>query len=126
MGKKFANLTLADLPALAVRIGELKYEEGLDQAEAMDAIQDHVLAIDSLMEDWDFTTKVFLALQKQFDELEETEIRLGWKSDLRRDDFIRLLTQLDQLTPEGEKARAHFGTMSALADQARLYVIVPD
>lgn len=81
-----------------------------------------VAALDERVGEWEFTTELLMVFQGQFDELEKAELEQGWRGDLTRDAFLRMLENLDKLTPEGDVARKHFGTMSKLAEQARNYV----
>jgi len=78
-----------------------------------------VKALDERVGEWEFTTELLMVFQGQLDELERVELEQGWRGDLTRDGFLRMLENLDKLTPEGDVARKHFGTMSKLAEQAR-------
>lgn len=120
---KFGDLTLDDLPEIAQRLGEMKYEIG-DNRVFHAAVLKFVSTVDKAMADWEFTAKLFLRLQALFDMLEEIEAEQYGHQTTQG--FLRLLTRLDDLGPEGETARVHFSKFSSIAEMARRFVITED
>ena len=120
---KFDDLTLEDLPLIADRLGELKYELG-DNRVFHAVVLKFMSNVDKAVADWEFTAKLFLRLQGLFDMLEEIEAEQYGHQTTQG--FLRLLTHLDDLGPEGEKARANFNRFSDIAEMARHFVITED
>lgn len=120
---KFDDLTLEDLPLIAERLAELKYETA-DNIRFHGAVLQFVGDVDEAMGDWEFTAQHFLALQTEFDSLEKID-EDSWGHQTTQG-FLTVLTHLDDLGPEGETARAHFSKFSSIAEMARAFVITED
>lgn len=101
-----------NLPALAQVIGATRNDDG-----AMQKIEDFLLAVDECVSDWRFTANVALRLDEMIQRLaQDDEERYGHE---RPGTFLRRLAQLDELSPKGDLARKHFGSMAAIAERAR-------
>lgn len=113
------QITLEDLPALAEHLGTLKHEDLGDQ-EGYELLKQFAMALDKSVAEWDFTTAVVLRLQETLDAMYESEAE-RWGHE-RLETFLRRLRALNELTPEGDEARKHFGTLAAIAEAAHNHI----
>lgn len=120
---KFDDLTLDDLPEIATRLGELKYETG-DNRRFHAAVLAFLVQVDKAVADWEFTAQLFLHIQGLFDSLEKFyEDNYGHQTT---QGFLRALSRLDSLDTEGERARKHLANFGSIADEARHFVITEE
>lgn len=113
------QITLGDLPVLAEHLAQLKHED-LTDAEGYELLKDFVLRLDDEVCRWDFTIAIILRLQRVLDKMNAGEAeRWGFE---RLSTFLRRLRALNELTPEGDEARKHFGTLAAIAEAAHNHI----
>lgn len=113
------QITLEDLPVLAEHLATLKCE-GRFRSEGTEPLKQFVLMLDEQVCEWDFTIAIVLRLQTALDEMNESEAE-RWGHE-RPVTFLRRLAALNDLTPEGEEARKHFGNFVAIANAARQHI----
>lgn len=113
------QITLEDLPALAEHLAELKNED-LGNQEGYQLLKQFVVDLDGKVGEWDFTTAIVLRLQKALDDM-YAFCEEKWGNE-RSQTFLRRLAALDKLTPEGDEARKHFGSLAAIAEAAHNHI----
>ena len=113
------QITLEDLPELAEHLGSLKNDDLGDQ-EGYELLKQFVVQLDDTVAEWDFTTAIVLRLQRALDEMHTSVAEQ--RGHERLETFLRRLRALDELTPEGDEARKHFGSLAAIAEAAHNHI----